>query len=123
MFWELRTIAVAAFDDGLADWKAVVTVAAFEMLAIFGFTSSLSAYLGHKVIEQRGPFVFLVGFAVAALNTPAMLSNFKRWHILSREFERYSYRTRIAGGIVVVLLFFGALISAAYFGAEQRNLP
>lgn len=123
MFWELRTIAVAAFDDGLADWKAALTVVAFEMLAIFGFTSFLSVYLGHKVIDQRGSFVFLVGFAVAALNTPAMLTNFKRWHRLGREFERYSYRTRIAGGIVVVLLFFGALISAAYFGSAQRSLP
>ena len=123
MFWELRTIAEAVSNDGLSDWKATGTIVVFEILAIVGLTDAASVYLGRRLIDKGSPFVFLVAFAVAFINIPAALGKFKRWHRFRKEFESYSKSTRIAGGILVVLLFIGAIIWAAYFGEAQRNLP
>jgi hypothetical protein len=67
--------------------------------------------------------VYRVAFAVATINIPAALGKFKRWQRLGKEFESYSKPTRIAGGIVAVLLFIGAIVCAGYFGEAQSNLP
>lgn len=40
MFWELRTIAGAISDDGLADWKATGTIVIFEILAVVGLADA-----------------------------------------------------------------------------------
>jgi predicted permease len=123
MFWELRTIARAISDDGLSDLKAIGTIVIFEILAIVGLTDATSVYLGRRLIDKGSPFVFLVAFAVAFINIPAALGKFKRWHRLGKEFESYSKPTRIAGGIVVVLLFIGAIVCTGYFGEAQHLLP
>ena len=123
MFWELRTIARAISDDGLSDWKATGTIAIFEFLAIFGLTNATAVYLGRRLVDKGSPFVFLVAFAVALINIPAALGKHRRWNRLGTEFESYSKHTRIAGGIVVILLFIGAIVCAGYFGEAQRNLP
>ena len=123
MFWELRTIARAISDDGLADWKATGTIVIFEILAIVGLTNAAAVYLGRRLIDKGSPFIFLVGFAVAIVNTPAILGKRKRWDRLSAQFEGYSPTIRIVGGFVVVLLVVGAIIVAGHFGAAQRLLP
>jgi len=123
MFWELRTIARAISDDGLADWKATGTIVIFEILAIVGLTNAAAVYLGRRLIDKGSPFIFLVSFAVAIVNTPAILGKRKRWDRLSAEFEGYSPTIRIVGGFVVVLLVVGAIIVAGHFGAAQRLLP
>jgi len=123
MFWELRTIARAISDDGLADWKATGTIVIFEILAIVGLTNAAAVYLGRRLIDKGSPFIFLVAFAVAIVNTPAILDKRKRWDRLSAEFEGYSPTIRIVGGFVVVLLVVGAIIVAGHFGAAQRLLP
>jgi uncharacterized membrane protein YhaH (DUF805 family) len=123
MFWELRTIARAISDDGLADWKATGTIVIFEILAIVGLTNAAAVYLGRRLIDKGSPFIFLVAFAVAIVNTPAILGKRKRWDRLSAEFEGYSPTIRIVGGFVVVLLVVGAIIVAGHFGAAQRLLP
>ena len=123
MFWELRTIARAISDDGLADWKATGTIVIFEILAIVGLTNAAAVYLGRRLIDKGSPFIFLVGFAVAIVNTPAILGKRKRWDRLSAQFEGYSPTIRIVGGFVVVLLVAGAIIVAGHFGAAQRLLP
>lgn len=123
MFWELRTIAEAVSDDGLSDWKATGTIVIFEILAIVGLTDATSVYLGRRLIDKGSSFVILVAFAVAFINTPAALGKFGRWHRLGKEFDSYSKPARIAGGIVVVLLFIGAIVCAGYFGKAQRALP
>jgi hypothetical protein len=123
MFWELRTISGAISNDGLADWKATGIIVVFEILAIVGLTNATAVYLGRRLIDKGSPFIFLVAFAVAFINVPAALGKFRRWHRLGKEFESYSKPTRIAGGIVVVLLFIGAIVCAGYFGEAQRNLP
>jgi hypothetical protein len=123
MFWELRAIARAVSDDGLADWKATGTVIIFEILSIVGLTNATAVYLGRRLIDKGSPFIFLVAFAVALINIPAVLGKFRRWHRLGEEFESYSKPTRIAGGIAVVLLFIGAIVFAGYFGEAQSSLP
>jgi hypothetical protein len=123
MFWELQTIAKALSDDGLSDWKATATIVVFEILAIVGLTNATAVYLGRRLIDKGSPFIFLVAFAVAFINLPAALGRFRRWHKLGREFQNYSKPTRIAGGIVVVLLVIGAIVCAAYFGEAQVKLP
>ncbi len=123
MFWELRTIARTISDDGLSDWKATGTIVIFEILAIVGLTNATAVYLGRRLIGKGSPFIFLVGFAVAFINIPAALGKFRRWHRLGKEFESYSKPTRIAGGIVVVLLIIGSIVCAGYFGEAQSNLP
>jgi hypothetical protein len=123
MFWALQRIFAAISNDGLSDWKAAVSIAIFEILAIVGLANATAVYLGRRLIDKGSPFIFLVAFAVALVNTPALIGKFRRWHRLSMEFEHYSARTRIAGGIVVVLLYIGAIICAGHFGAAQRNLP
>jgi uncharacterized membrane protein YhaH (DUF805 family) len=123
MFWELRTIARAISDDGLADWKATGTIVIFEILAIVGLTNAAAVYLGRRLIDKGSPFIFLVAFAVAIVNTPAILGKRKRWDRLSAEFEGYSPTIRIVGDFVVVLLVVGAIIVAGLFGAAQRLLP
>jgi hypothetical protein len=123
MFWELRTIAKAISDDGLSDWKATGTIVIFEILAIVGLTNAAAVYLGRRLIEKGTPFIFVVAFAVTFINIPAALGKFKRWRRLGDEFESYSKPTRIAGGIVVVLLIIGAIVCAGYFGEAQSSLP
>jgi hypothetical protein len=123
MFWELRTIARAISDDGLADWKATGTIVIFEILAIVGLTNAAAVYLGRRLIGKGSPFIFLVAFAVAIVNIPAILGKRKRWDQLSAEFEGYSPTIRIVGGFVVVLLVVGAIIVAGHFGAAQHLLP
>ncbi len=123
MFWELRTIFAAISDDGLSDWKAAVIIIVFEILAIVGLTNATAVYLGRKLIEKGSPFIFIVGFAVALVNTPALVGRFRHWDRLSKEFASYSRPTRIAGGIAVGLLYVGAIACAGYFGVAQRNLP
>jgi hypothetical protein len=123
MFWELRTIARAISDDRLSDWKATGTIVIFEILAIVGLTNATAVYLGRRLIDKGSPFIFLVGLTVAFINIPAALGKFRRWHRLGNEFENYSKATRIAGGIVVVLLFIGAIVCAGYFGEAQTHLP
>jgi hypothetical protein len=123
MFWELRTIARAISDDGLSEWKATGTIVIFEVLAIVGLTNAAAVYLGRRLIDRGSPFIFLVAFGVAIVNTPAILGKHKRWDQLSSEFEGYSRVIRIVGGFAVVLLVVGAIIVAGYFGAAQRLLP
>lgn len=123
MFWELRTIFAAFSDDGLADWKAAAVIALFEFLAIVGITNATAVYLGRRLIEKGSSFIFLVGLAVAIINTPAILGNHRRWNRLSTEFASYSAPTRIVGRIAVVLLVVGAISVAGYFGAAQSHLP
>jgi hypothetical protein len=123
MFWELQRIFAAISNDGLSDWKAAVSIAIFEILAIVGLANATAVYLGRRLIDKGSPFIFLVAFTVALINTPALIGKFRRWHRLSMEFECYSAPTRIAGGIVVVLLYIGAIICAGHFGVAQRNLP
>jgi hypothetical protein len=123
MFWELRTISSAISSDGLSDWKATGIIVVFEILAIVGLTNATAVYLGRRLIDKGSPFIFIVAFAVAIANTPAILGKHKRWDKLSMEFESYSKPTRIAGGIVVVVLFIGAIVCAGYFGEAQRLLP
>ena len=107
MFWELRTISGAISDDGLADWKATGIIVVFEILAIVGLTNATAVYLGRRLIDKGSPFIFLVAFAVAIVNTPAILGKRKRWDRLSAEFEGYSRTIRIVGGFAVVLLVVG----------------
>ena len=123
MFWELQKIFAAISGDGLSEWKAAVSIAIFEILAIVGLTNATAVYLGRRLIDKGSPFIFLVVFAVGLINTPAMMGKFKRWRRLSTVFEAYSARTRIAGGIVVVLIYVGAIVCAGHFGEAQRNLP
>jgi hypothetical protein len=123
MFWELRSIARAISDDGLSEWKAIGTIVIFEILVIVGLTNATAVYLGRRLIDKGSPFIFLVAFAIATINIPAALGKSRRWHRLGKEFESYSKPTRIAGGIVVVLLFIGAIVCAGYFGEAQGRLP
>jgi hypothetical protein len=123
MFWELQRIFSAISNDGLSDWKAAVSIAIFEILTIVGLANATSIYLGRRLIDKGSPFIFLVVFAVAIINTPAMIGKFSRWRRLGMEFERYPVPTRIIGGIVVVLLYIGAIVCAGHFGVAQRNLP
>jgi uncharacterized membrane protein YhaH (DUF805 family) len=123
MFWELRTIARAISDDSLSDWKAIGTIVIFEILAIVGLANAAAVYLGRRLIDKGSPFIFLVAFAVAIVNTPAILGKRKRWDRLSAEFEGYSRTIRIVGGFAVVLLIVAAIIVAGHFGAAQRLLP
>ena len=123
MFWELRTIARAISDDGLSDWKATGTIVIFEILAIVGLPNAAAVYLGRRLIDKGSPFIFVVAFAVAFINIPAALGKCRRWQRLGKEFESYSKPTRIAGGIVVVLLFISAIVCAGYFGEAESNLP
>jgi hypothetical protein len=113
----------AISDDGLSDWKATAVIVVFEFLAIVGLTEAAAVYLGRRLIDKGSPFIFLVGFAVAIINTPAIVGKHRRWNRLSTEFASYSAPTRIVGGMVVVLLIVGAIIIAGHFGAAQRNLP
>lgn len=122
MFWELRTIFAAISNDSLSEWKAAVSIVVFEIVAIVGLTNATAVYLGRRLIQKGSPFIFLVGFAVAIVNTPALIGRFKRWNRLSKEFESYSSRARIAGGIAVTLIFIGAVVCAGYFGVAQRHL-
>ncbi len=123
MFWELRTIFAAISDDRLSDWKATVIIIVFEILAIVGLTDATAVYVGRRLIDKGSPFIFLVGFAVALVNTPTLIWRSKRWHVLSKEFESYSRPVRIAGGIAVTVLYVGAIVFAGYFGVAQRDLP
>jgi hypothetical protein len=123
MFWELRTIYAALGGASSSDWKATVVIAVFEILAIVGLTNAAAVYLGRRLIDKGSPFIFLVGFAVALVNTPALLGKHKRWDRLGEEFETYSTPIRVVGGIAVVLLVVGAIIVAGHFGAAQRTLP
>jgi hypothetical protein len=108
MFWELRRIFAAISGDAWSEWKAAVSTA---------------VYLGRRLIDKGSPFIFLVVFAVGLINTPTMMGKFRRWRKLSTEFEDYSAPTRIAGGIVVLLLYVGAIVCAGHFGEAQHNLP
>jgi hypothetical protein len=122
MFWELRTIAAVVSGEDLADWKAVGVIVVFEILAVVGLTNAAAVYLGRQLIHRGSPYIFLVAFAVAAVNAPAILGKHDRWNRCSREFERYPKFFRIAGGIVVILLVAGSIIAAAHFGEAQRYL-
>jgi hypothetical protein len=122
MFWELQRIFAAIGGDVLSEWKAAVSIAIFEILAIVGLTNATAVYLGRRLIDQGSPFIFLVVFGVGLINAPAMMGKFKRWHRLRTEFEGYSAPARIAGGVVVVLLYVGAIVCAGHFGVAQRNL-
>lgn len=121
MFWELRTIFAAISSDDLSDWKATAVIVVFEILAIVGLTDATAVYLGRRLIDNGSPFIFLVAFAVAAINTPSIVG--KHRNRLSTEFASYSAPTRIVGGIAVVLLVVGAIFVAGHFGAAQRLLP
>src|ERR1039457_2542589 len=123
MFWELRTIFAAISDDGWSDWKAGVVIVVVEILTIVGLTNAAAVYLGRRLIDKGSPFIFLVAFAVALVNTPALLSKHKRLNLLGREFKGYPVPIRIAGGFAVVLLVAAAIIVASHFGAAQRNVP
>lgn len=104
MFWELRTIFAALYDDGLSDCKATVVIVVVEICAIVGLTNAAAVYLGRRLIDTSSPFIFLVAFAVALVNTPAVLGKHRRWNKFSTEFESYSAPIRIGGGIAVVFL-------------------
>jgi hypothetical protein len=123
MFWELRRIFAAISGDAWSEWKAAVSIAVFEILAVVGLTNATAVYLGRRLIDKGSPFIFLVVFAVGLINTPTMMGKFRRWRKLSTEFEDYSAPTRIAGGIVVLLLYVGAIVCAGHFGEAQHNLP
>jgi hypothetical protein len=94
-----------------------------EILAVVGLTDAAAVYLGRRLFDKSSPFIFLVAFAVALVNTPAVLGKHKRWDRHGEEFETYSTPIRVVGGIAVVFLVVGAIIFAGHFGAAQRTLP
>ena len=110
-------------DDDLSDWKATAVIVVFEVIATVGLTNAAAVYLGRKLIDKRSPFIFLVGFAVIIINTPAMLSKHRRWKALSTEFATYSAPIRIVGGIAVLLLVAVAIVAVGCFGEAQLHLP
>lgn len=123
MVWQWRTIFAAIYNDGWSDWKATVVVASFEFLAIVGLTNAVSVYFSWRLTDKLRSFDFLVGFAIALVNTPALLGKHKRLDRLSKEFESYSAPIRIAGGIAAFVLVCAAVFVAARFGGAQRLLP
>jgi hypothetical protein len=123
VFWELRSIFAVVGDRRQSEWKAILVMVAVEFFAIVGLTNAAAVYLDRRLIDKGSPFIFLVAFAVAIANTPAVLGKHRHWDRLSTEFEGYSTLTRVVGGIVVVLLVIGSVIVAGHFGAAQRSLP
>jgi hypothetical protein len=113
----------ALYDDGLSDWKAMAIIVVVEFLLFVGLTDAAAVYLGHRLIGKGSPFIFLVGFAIALVNTPMIIGKHRRWDKLSTEFESYSTSVRIGGGIAVVLFVVAAVIVAGHFGAAQHLLP
>jgi hypothetical protein len=50
-------------------------------------TDAAAVYVGHRLIDKGSPFMFLVGFAVALVNTPLFMGKHRRWDQLGAEFE------------------------------------
>lgn len=122
-FWELRTIFAAVRDDGWSDWKATLVIIAVEILGIGALPDAISVYMGRRIFDESIPFLFIVAFVVAILNTKALIGKNKRWNRLSTEFESYSRPIRIGGGWAVVLLVILTIIAFGHFGQAQRYLP
>ena len=122
-FWELRTIFAAIRDDGWSDWKATLVIIALEILGIGTLPDAISVYMGHRIIDESIPLLFIVALVVALLNIKALIGKNKRWNRLSGEFESYSKPIRIGGGWAVVLLVIVTIVAFGHFGEALRHLP
>jgi hypothetical protein len=123
MFWELRTMFAAVRDDGQSDWKAMIIIVIFEILAMFALTDAAAVYLGRRFIDKGSPLIYLLAFAIAVLNTPAIVGKHRHWDRLGTEFEGYPTFIRLGGAIAVVLLIAAAIFLSGHFGAAVRLLP
>jgi hypothetical protein len=123
MFWELRTMFAAIRNDGQSDWKAMAIIVVFEIAVMFALTDAAAAYLGHRVIDKGSPIIYLVGFAIAVANTPAIVGKHRHWDKLGIEFDSYPTFIRIGGGIAVILLVLAAIFLSGHFGGIVRLLP
>jgi hypothetical protein len=113
----------AVRNDGQSDWKAMVIIVVFEILAMFALTDAAAVYLRYRFIDKGSPFTFLVGFAIAIANTPAILGKHPHWDRLSAEFETYPAFVRVGGAIGVVLLVVAGIILSGDFVTALRDLP
>jgi hypothetical protein len=70
IFWELRTIFAAVRNDGQSDWKAMVIIVVFEILAIVGLTDAAAVYLGPHgcAADKRRWFISIVAPLVSSPN-------------------------------------------------------
>jgi hypothetical protein len=124
VFYQLRAFFKRIYDDGLADWKALVVIGSAQLAAIMATMSIVAVCLQHRISTPSNTIDVLVGLAVAAglmmLNYRALLFE-ARWTRFEAEFKQYSVTVRCLSGLAIacfiVLIVIVALASA---GAASR---
>jgi hypothetical protein len=127
VFWSLRGF-FRRFKNGdsYAEWQAFVVIVCTEVAATMACLFLVSLLLGYQVLSTPKDLgrLFVIGSATAvtAINYYVLLVQ-DRWAKFEAEFERYSARSRVTGGVGIVAVIVAVAAITIISGEGAHHLP
>jgi hypothetical protein len=126
VFWELRIIFNAIYDDGFAESKALITISCVEMAILLILLAAISVHAGHKLLpaSKAVAILMIIGLACAIMATNQFFLTYKnKWTRFEPEFKGYSLHARTIGGVFVVAAAILAVVGMIISLGVARQLP
>jgi hypothetical protein len=127
VFYVLRNTFKWVWDDGWADWKALLVMSVATNFAAISVAAFISILLQHRVLlpDTKLRFVSLwgtIGVCVLTFNYYTLVSP-RKWTGMGRDFLHHPKFVRIWGGVAVWASVLMCLLVAEWVGSIARKLP
>jgi uncharacterized membrane protein YidH (DUF202 family) len=127
IFWDLRRF-FRRFNkgDGYAEWQAFTVICCTEIAAIMACLFLTSLLLGYQILSSPKNLgrLFVIGSAIVVTAINYYMLSFKnRWAQFEAEFEEYSARSRIAGGVGIIAVIIAVAVTTVVSAEAVRHLP
>ena len=126
LFWQLRGLCEALYDDGLADWKALTIIGCLEVAVLLSLVSGIAMARGHRPVLLSKPELWMVGLGCGAVLHALNYFSLKyknRWKRFEKEFKGYSQRTRLIGAVITSVVVIGLVTVVLWSATMARQLP
>ena len=126
LFWQLRSLSEALYDDGLADWKALTIIGCLEVAVLMSVVSGIAIARGHRPVLIPKAELWVVALGCGAILHALNYFSLKyknRWKRFEKEFKRYSSRVRLFGAIITSVVVIGIVTGVFWSATVARHLP
>ncbi len=121
-----RAIAKAIYDDGFDNFKASTTLGILQIMLLFLLSAVPSLIIGRNLLKASGisPLLLVAGVTGTVIYIEEKcLFRTEAWAKYEREFRHHGKRTRLLGG-VAVLVVAGFIVWATFVvGGLVAKLP
>ena len=123
VFYLLRSSFKSVFDDGFADWKAIMVMSIASAFAAMLLLAGISISLQRRLLPGRIPFVILfAAISIGVFNYYNSMSKSK-WSRFEGDFQRTSTAVRVGGVLAVWLILIVILACAWWTVSIALKLP